>query len=272
MQPLVEFENVTCGYDHHPIFEGVTLNIAPGQLAGIVGPTGSGKTTLLKSILGVVEPMAGEVRVMGRPTHTQTPGRIGYVPQLETVDWNFPVTVEQVVMMGRYREMGWMPWPGRKDHQAVGELLDRLGMGAFLNRHIRELSGGQQQRVFLARALVSEPQLLLLDEPTAGVDIKTQHDILHILGELNQAGVTILLTTHDLNAVAAHLPWVICFNQGVIAQGKPEQVFTAETLQLTYRSEVVVVKHGEFILMAHQTPISLRENPKTARPLKNKAP
>src|SRR5262245_10717421 len=115
MQPLVEFEDVTCGYDHHPIFEGVTLKISPGQLAGIVGPTGSGKTTLLKTILGMVEPMAGTVRVMGRSPHAQSPARIGYVPQLETVDWNFPVTVEQVVMMGRHREMGWMPWPDRKD-------------------------------------------------------------------------------------------------------------------------------------------------------------
>jgi len=272
MQPLVEFENVTCGYDHHPIFEEVTLQIAPGQLAGIVGPTGSGKTTLLKTILGMVKPMAGAVRVMGMPLQAQGSARIGYVPQLETVDWNFPVTVEQVVMMGRYREMSWVPWPSRKDRRVVSELLERLGMRAVMNRHIRELSGGQQQRAFLARALVSEPQLLLLDEPTAGVDIKTQHDILHILGELTQAGVTILLTTHDLNAVAAHLPWVVCFNQGVIAQGRPEQVFTPEILERTYRSEVIVVKHGEFILMAHHTPLSLRENPKAVRPSQNPAP
>src|SRR5947207_6633891 len=140
MQPLIEFENVTCGYDHHPIFEEVTLQIAPGQLAGIVGPTGSGKTTLLKAILGMVVPMAGAVRVMRMPSHTQSLARIGYVPQLETVDWNFPVTVEQVVMMGRYREMSWMPWPSRKDRRVVSELLERLGMGAYMNRHIRELS------------------------------------------------------------------------------------------------------------------------------------
>ena len=269
MQTLVEFENVTCGYDHHPIFEEVNLQIASGQLAGIVGPTGSGKTTLLKVILGVKEPMVGSIRVMGKPAHERSLTRIGYVPQLETVDWNFPVTVEQVVMMGRYREMGRMPWPSRQDHQAVADILARLGIGEFANRHIRDLSGGQQQRVFLARALVSRPQLLLLDEPTAGVDIKTQHDILHILGELNQTGVTILLTTHDLNAVAAHLPWVICFNQGVIAQGRPEQVFTPEVLERTYRSEVVVVRHGEFILMAHRTPLSLRENSKSVNPVKD---
>jgi zinc/manganese transport system ATP-binding protein len=174
--------------------------------------------------------------------------------------------------MGRYREMNWAPWPSRKDRRVVSELLERLGMGAYVSRHIRELSGGQQQRVFLARALVSEPQLLLLDEPTAGVDIKTQHDILHILGELTQAGVTTLLTTHDLNAVAAHLPWVICFNQGIIAQGRPEEVFTPEILKRTYRSEVVVVKHGEFILMAHHTPLSLRENPKITKPTQSQAP
>ena len=273
MQPLVEFENVTCGYDHHPIFEGVSLKIVPGQLAGIVGPTGSGKTTLLKAVLGVVRPMVGTIRVMGRlPVRERSLTKIGYVPQLETVDWSFPVTVEQVVMMGRYREMGLMPWPSRKDRRAVADILERLGMGTFVNRHIRELSGGQQQRAFLARALVSGPQLLLLDEPTAGVDIKTQHDILHILGELNQTGVTILLTTHDLNAVAAHLPWVICFNQGVIAQGRPEEVFTPEVLERTYRSEVVVVKHGEFILMAHRTPLSLRENSKGANPVKDREP
>ncbi|MBI4714407.1 MAG: metal ABC transporter ATP-binding protein [Nitrospirae bacterium] len=258
MDPVIEFSDVMAGYEGRPVFDRTTLRIPAGRFAGVVGPTGSGKSTLLKVMLGIVPPLEGTVSVLGRPLRGgRAAGRIGYVPQVETVDWSFPVTVEQVVMMGRYQEMGFWPWAAKKDRHIVTEILERLGIRPFAQRHIRDLSGGQQQRVFLARALVSNPKILILDEPTAGVDVKTQHNVLHLLGELNRDGVTIILTTHDLNAVAAHLPWVICFNQGLIAEGAPTEVFTPYVLRKTYQAEMEVIRHGDFILMANATPLDL---------------
>jgi zinc/manganese transport system ATP-binding protein/zinc transport system ATP-binding protein len=173
------------------------------------------------------------------------------VPQIETHDWQFPVTAEQVVLMGAYRGMSWLPWCRATERLAAFRLMERLGIADCIGRHIRELSGGQQQRVFLARALLGRPRLLILDEPTVGVDLKTQHDILHLLDDLRRQGITILLTTHDLNAVAAHLPWLICFNRGVIAQGSPDRVFTPEILRATYASEMLVLRQHGYLLVAN---------------------
>jgi zinc/manganese transport system ATP-binding protein/zinc transport system ATP-binding protein len=247
--PLIELDDVTCGYQHAPVLENVQLTIYEGQLAGLVGPSGAGKTTLLRAILGQVGIQRGEIRVMGKPVRGRPPADVGYVPQLETINWNFPVTVEEVVLMGRAASSGPWPWPSRADRRAMAEILDRLGLSAYARRHIRELSGGQQQRVFLARALLRSPRLLLLDEPTTGVDIKTRHDILHLLKELNRSGITIVLTTHDLNAVATHLPHVVCLNRTVIAEGDPNRVFTSEALGRTYGAEMVVLRHDNLIVV-----------------------
>jgi zinc/manganese transport system ATP-binding protein/zinc transport system ATP-binding protein len=246
---LVSFSGVSCGYERKIVFQNLSLKIYPGQFAGLVGPSGTGKSTLLKAILGIVPVLSGTISVAGERVGGRTPAQIGYVPQLETVDWDFPVTVEQVVAMGLYRESSKLPWLSRNERTRIKALLDQLGIGAYVNRHIKALSGGEQQRVFLARALVGNPKLLVLDEPTSGVDLKTQHAILHLLGELNRKGVTILLTTHDLNAVARHLPWVICFNQTVIAQGDPHEIFTSAVLSRTYDSEMSVVRNGDVILV-----------------------
>jgi zinc/manganese transport system ATP-binding protein len=253
----VAFASVTCGYHGTPVFRDVTLTLPAGQLAGLVGPTGCGKTTLLKTLLGLVRPWRGEVRVLGAPVSRDTRARIGYVPQLETLDWQFPVTAVQVVLMGAYRGMSWLPWCRAAERRAALELMERLGIGECAEQQIRELSGGQQQRVFLARALLARPQLLLLDEPTVGVDLKTQHEILHLLEELSQQGITTLLTTHDLNAVAAHLPWLICFNHGVIAQGPPDLVFTPDILRATYASEMLVLRQHGYTLVAN-SPLAYR--------------
>jgi zinc/manganese transport system ATP-binding protein/zinc transport system ATP-binding protein len=246
---IVELRGVTCGYAGHIALRDVDLSVPRGDFVGLVGPSGAGKTTLLRAILGAVDIYDGEVRIDG-----QRAGRAsaGYVPQLEAIDWNFPITVEQVVMLGRAAQ-GWLPWQGRAAREEAYEVMRRLGIEHLAKRQIRALSGGQQQRAFLGRALFSSPRMLLLDEPTAGVDIKTRDDILHLLDELNHEGVTIIMTTHEINAVAAHLPWVVCINGTVIAEGPPSEVYTPAILGRTYGAEMTVIKHNGMTLVA-ETP------------------
>ncbi len=253
ISPLVHVSKASCGYKQKTVFKALTLQLFPKQFAGLVGPSGAGKSTLLKSILGMAPLRSGSISISGKRVNGQPPEDVGYVPQIETVDWDFPVTVEQVVAMGLYRKSTRLPWLTRSERTLIRELLERLNIGHYVNRQIKRLSGGEQQRVFLARALIADPKLLILDEPTSGVDVKTQHAILHLLGEINRKGVTILLTTHDLNAVARHLPWVICFNQKIVAQGPPEEVFTSQVLSRTYDSEMKVIRQGE-VMMVDDSP------------------
>ena len=256
--PAVSLSGVSAGYEHHVVFTRLSLEIAAGQFAGIVGPTGCGKTTLLKTILGTLPAFSGEVLVAGQAAATLRPGVIGYVPQLGSVDWSFPVTVEEIIMMGLYTSGRIWPWPSKEERRQVNDLACRLGIDDCLHHHIVHTSGGQRQRAFLARALISNPRLLVLDEPTSGVDIKTQHEVLHLLGDLNSEGITILLTTHDLNAVASHLPWVICFNNGIVAQGRPRDIFTGDILTRTYGGDIVIVRHEGHFLIANNTPLHFR--------------
>jgi ABC-type Mn2+/Zn2+ transport system ATPase subunit len=232
---LVRLDRVTCAYGSAPVLSSVSLEVDRGDHLGIVGPSGSGKTTLLRAVMGTVRPVAGTV---GR-----APGlSVGYVPQVETVDWNFPVTVADVVVMARTRR-GW-PWTSGAERAEVADVLGRLGLDGLGSRHIRELSGGQQQRVFIARALLRRPDLLLLDEPTSGVDVRTRHDVLHLLEDLNREGIAIVLTTHDLNGVAAHLPRLVCLNVEVIGEGSPRHVLTPDVLERTYGARMDVLEHG----------------------------
>jgi len=212
------------------------LEVSPGDFTGIVGPSGSGKTTLLRAMLGTVRPVAGAVRLRRELA-------VGYVPQLETVDWNFPVTVSEVVLMARTRGRV-LPWTSSSERHEVGTVLERLGIAELGRRHLRELSGGQLQRVFIARALLRRPQLLLLDEPTSGVDVRTRHDVLHLLADLNAEGLAVVLTTHDLNGIAAHLPHLVCLNTEVIGEGAPADVLIPEILQRTYGAPMEVLQHG----------------------------
>jgi zinc/manganese transport system ATP-binding protein/zinc transport system ATP-binding protein len=253
MQPLVELNNVCFGYGAEPVLEDICLHLHPGQFAALVGPSGAGKTTLLKLILGTLKPREGAVHLDGVSVGRRSAPCVGYEPQLETVDWNFPVTVEQVVLMGRVRQAGLWPWPTAAERRRVQAVLERLGIEALARRHIRDLSGGQQQRVFLARALIAEPELLVLDEPTTGVDMRTAESVLHMLGDLNCQGMTILLTTHDLNAAAAHVPWVVCLNRRVVAQGAPEDVFTEAVLNETYQGDMLVIRQ-DGMLFVQQKP------------------
>ena len=247
--PIVRLENLSCGYDKQVVLDNVSLDIMQGDFVGLLGPSGSGKTTLLRTILGAVNIFQGQVVVEGIPTSRRQP-RVGYVPQVETIDWNFPVTVQEVVMMGRAMDCKFFPWYRRQDRELAMDMMERLGISQLARRHIRELSGGQQQRVFLARALVSSPKLLLLDEPTSGVDIKTRDDVMHVLHELNHQGITIILTTHEINAVAAHLPWIVCINGRVLAEGPPSRVITTETLKLTYGADMPVIHYQGMTLVA----------------------
>jgi zinc/manganese transport system ATP-binding protein len=256
---LVRFAGVSCGYDNRAVLRDIDLTIDEGMFVGIVGPSGAGKTTLLRAIVGAVPRVSGELTFDGRPVgRGGTPG-VGWVPQLETVDWNFPATVGEVVLMGRWSERPWRAWASREDLAAVDALLERLGIGGLGRRHIRELSGGQQQRVFLARAMIGEPRLLLLDEPTSGVDLKTRDDILHLLADLNGDGMTIVMTTHELNTVAAHLPWVVCVNGSIVAEGDPDDIFTSEILGRTYGADLRVVRQDGIILVADAAPHRLRD-------------
>lgn len=249
---IVQMIDVTCGYDGEPILQNIDLAVNHGDFVGILGPSGSGKTTLLRAILGAANLFDGEIRVDGRSIAHSKP-IVGYVPQLETIDWNFPVTVEQVVMMGRTSENWPFPWHRRRDRENAEEIMQRLGIARLAKQHIRDLSGGQQQRAFLARALVSSPKLLLLDEPTMGVDIKTRDEVMHLLDELNHQDVTIVMTTHEINAVAAHLPWVVCMNGSIVAEGPPNDVFTPENLKLTYGADLHVTQYQGMTLVA-ETP------------------
>jgi ABC-type Mn2+/Zn2+ transport system ATPase subunit len=228
------------------VLSDVGLDVSTGDFLGLVGPSGAGKTTLLRAVLGQVRPVCGQVRFDIGPLRRRA--RVGYVPQIETIDWNFPVTVAEAVLMGRAAESGPWPWPRRRDRRDLLVLLDQLGIEHLARRQIRELSGGQQQRVFLARALLRRPDLLLLDEPTSGVDVRTRQEILAVLHDLNTQGITIVATTHDLNAVAAHLPRIACINRRVIAHGAPREVFTPATLRATFGSEMVVFDHDGALL------------------------
>jgi ABC-type Mn2+/Zn2+ transport system ATPase subunit len=227
---------VTCAYGARPVLRDVNFAVTRDDFVGVVGPSGSGKTTLLRTLLGTVRPRRGSVVTAQGLT-------VAYVPQVETVNWNFPVTVSEAVLMARTSGRVW-PWASAAEKREVSRLLDRLGIGDLGRRHIRDLSGGQQQRVFIARALLRQPQLLLLDEPTSGVDVRTRHDVLHLLGELNAEGLAILLTTHDLNGIAAHLPRLVCLNVEVIAAGAPADVLTPEVLERTYGAPMDVLDHG----------------------------
>jgi ABC-type Mn2+/Zn2+ transport system ATPase subunit len=252
--PAIRLSDVTAGYGGATVLADVGLRIERGEFVGMVGPSGSGKTTLLRLLTGQVAAYGGVVEVFGEAVRPGRPLRqVGYVPQLEHVDFDFPLTVAQTVLLGLAADSRRLPWFSRAERMEAAGLLERLGLGGLGGRHIRELSGGQQQRMFLARAMIRRCDLVLLDEPTSGVDLKTRHDVLHLLGELNGDGMTIILTTHDLNWVATHLPRIVCLNGRVMADGAPEAVFTTDVLKRTYGADVRVITDGDMVFVADET-------------------
>lgn len=236
----LDIQGLWTGYGRRPVLEDVTFQVDAGEVLGIIGPNGSGKTTLLKTILGLVTPWQGEVSVLGKPAVEQKK-LMGYMPQAEQVDWDFPVTVGDVALMGRYARRGPFRRTTREDRDAAGQALRQADMYELRDNLIGELSGGQRRRVLLARALANEPQLLLMDEPMAGLDATAQHQLLDLLDDLRSQRTTIVLSTHDLSCVSAYCSYAACLNQRLIAFGPPSQVLNEEVLSQTFGSHLLMV-------------------------------
>ena len=238
--PALEVRGVWAGYNHQPALEDITFQVAQGDMLGVIGPNGSGKSTLLKSVLGLVEPWRGEVTVLGR-SGTQNRQRIGYMPQIEQVDWDFPVTVGDVALMGRCARRGLFRRTTKEDKEAAASALERVGMHELRQKLIGELSGGERRRVLLARALANAPDLLLLDEPMAGLDATAQHQLLDIFDDLRTDGSTIVLSTHDLSCVSGRCDQAACLNRRLIAFGPPEEILTEDILGATFGTHLLLV-------------------------------
>lgn len=229
----IQIDDLTVAYNHKPVLWDIDLSIPAGVLMAIVGPNGAGKSTLIKSILGIVQPLSGSVRIFGKP-YKEKRKTVAYVPQKGSVDWDFPTTVKDVVLMGTYGRLGWMKRPGRQERTDALEALEKVGMSAFQNRQINQLSGGQQQRVFLARALAQDAEIYIMDEPLQGVDATTEIAIINILKSLREAGKTVVVVHHDLQTVPEYFDWVTFLNVKKIATGPIKEIFNDENLTKTY--------------------------------------
>lgn len=231
--PALQVSQVTVNYDKTPVLWDISLEIPQGKLVGIVGPNGAGKSTFIKTALGLIQPISGKIEFFGSPLkEVQT--RVAYVPQRETVDWDFPITVRELVLMGRYGRLGIFRWPRQADWAAADHYLEMVGMTQYASRQISQLSGGQQQRVFLARALVQEADVYFMDEPFAGIDLGTETVLMNLLRQLKSNGKTVFVVHHDLNTVESYFDWVIMLNMRLVACGSVGHVFNAETLNTTY--------------------------------------
>ncbi len=249
--PPLRVSRLSVQFNGSPALSDVSFTLPAGQRVAIVGPNGAGKTTLLRVIAGAMAPSRGSVEIFGA-----RPGGhvcIAYVPQRSQVDWRFPVTVADVVMMGRIRRLGLFRWPGRSDWALVREALARVDMADLQKRQIGELSGGQQQRVFLAQALAQEAELVLLDEPLTGLDLPSQEAIFHLLDELRQTGVPALVATHDLNLAAERFDRVMLLNRRLVAYGPPREAFTRENLQATYGGHIHMLADAGGMLVLTDT-------------------
>jgi ABC-type Mn2+/Zn2+ transport system ATPase subunit len=225
----VTVDQIVVQYDRVRALDGISLTLEPGTALGIVGPNGSGKSTLLKTIAGLVKPLGGSVRIFGVPPADVAPGTIGYVPQIEDVDFHFPVNVRDVVSMGRYPHLGPFARFSARDRQIVADAIEALDLGHLADRHISELSGGQQQRAFVARAIAQEPRLLLLDEPTTGVDSATEDALLHLIRDLVETGMPVMMTTHDLDRASEWFDRLVVVDRRVLADGLPSDVLASGT-------------------------------------------
>jgi len=253
VERAIGIRDLDVAYDRRLVIEGVTFSVPRGAMVGIVGPNGGGKSTLLKAVLGLVPKLRGTVEILGRPVNRKARRLVGYVPQREDVDWNFPVSAFDVVMMGRVPSVRLFWQPTARDKALAWEALRTVGMEKFADIPIGEFSGGQQQRIFLARALAQQAEVLLLDEPVSGVDAPSQHEIFDLLRSLKEAGKTVIVTTHDLSCVAERFDLALLLNKRVVAFGRPEEVFTSELLNETYQSHLMILKLGDRTIAIEDT-------------------
>lgn len=236
----LEIHDLTVAYHKRPVLYGIDVTAPPGQLIGIIGPNGAGKSTLIKAVMGLLPVSSGWVKVFGR-SYSENCRRVGYVPQRESVDWDFPVSVMDVVLMGRYGHLRLGQRPSAKDREIARECLEKVQMLPFANRQIGNLSGGQQQRTFLARALAQESDLYLMDEPFVGVDAATEAAIVTLLQELKNRGKTLLVVHHDLGTAREYFDMLLLLNMRLVAFGPTAEVFTREQLQATYGGKLTIL-------------------------------
>lgn len=239
---VIEVEDMTVAYQVKPVLWDADLRVPKGILMAIVGPNGAGKSTLIKAMLDLIKPISGSVLFNGE-TYAKQRQNVGYVPQRGSVDWDFPTTVLDVVLMGRYGHVGWIKRPSRSDKELAMEAIKKVGMEDYAKRQISQLSGGQQQRVFLARSLVQDAEIYFMDEPFQGVDAKTERAVIEILKELRSRGKTVVVVHHDLQTVPEYFDWVTLLNTRIIASGPIAEVFTDENLKKTYRSTSSVLRN-----------------------------
>ena len=257
-RPIVELHNLSVTYQGSPALWNVDFTIEGNQLIGVVGPNGSGKTTMLKSIMGLIEPGSGFVKLFGEDL-SRVRHRIAYVPQRGSVDWDFPINVFETVLMGRARPHKLLRRYTKEDKEIAKEAIHKVKLEAFMDRQISQLSGGQQQRVFIARALAQQADLYLLDEPFAGVDMATEHAIFSLLQQMRDEGKTLMVVHHDLQTVAQYFDWLVLLNTRMIAAGPTKEVFIAQNLNKTYGGKLNILSEVLNLVQTQERPVS--ENP-----------
>lgn len=238
--PILEIHDLSVSYDRKPVLWGVDLSIPKGALVGIIGPNGAGKSTLIKSIMGLIPLNGGYVKLFDKDLD-DVREKVSYVPQRESVDWDFPASVMDVVLMGRYNKLGLFSRPRKADRDAARFALEQVGMQDFAKRQISQLSGGQQQRVFLARALAQQADIYFMDEPFAGVDAATEKAIIKILKDMSEAGKTVIVVHHDLQSVAKYFDWLIMLNLRLVASGPTDKVFNEKLLEEAYGGKLTLL-------------------------------
>ncbi|MCH2234462.1 MAG: metal ABC transporter ATP-binding protein [Crocinitomicaceae bacterium] len=259
MKTSVEVHNLTVTYGSAPVLWDIDFSLPTAKIIGIIGPNGSGKTTLLKSVMGLVEPASGYVKIFDKTLEVSRE-KIAYVPQRESVDWDFPANVYDVVMMGRYRKNNLFRRATKADKEIVLDAIDKVGLTEFRDRQISQLSGGQQQRVFIARALAQKAEIYLMDEPFVGVDAATENSILTLLQEMRSQGKTVLIIHHDLQTVSDYFDHLVLLNTRLVAEGSPQDVLTKENLSNAYGGQLTLLSKVVQLIKEKEHPIREKDS------------